>query len=178
MKHLSVWSVTVLVAACASARPSPTTLQPVDSTTPPDLLNAVLARYARGAQLLIIDDQTTACMDMSLPQWRTLMDTLTAQAREAAADCARRSATRLRLRSEALRSSIPFVLQSARTGKPSLQRPLLFFSQAGFSADGSLAVIEVDMFCGGGLCGSDDMYWFRRTPAGWDLYAAWDLGVS
>ena len=171
----------ILLAGCGSVARSPGStepLAPIDSVAPLDVLTIVLAEYSKGARLLIVDDQTSGCMDMSLPQWHSRFDTLSIAAREAAQGCTRRSETRLRIPISALRAPVPIVSQSRRRARPSIETPVLFLSRAGVSSDGSIAAIQVSMFCGGPVCSGTDLYWFRRTESGWVLHTSWTLFVS
>jgi hypothetical protein len=171
----------ILLAACGSTASSLGTtapLAPIDSVAPPDILTSVLLAYSRRTRLLIVDDHTSSCMDMSLPQWHSTFDTLSIAARVAAQDCTRRSATRLRIPISALRAPVPVVSQSSRRAKPSIETPVLFLSRAGVSSDGSIAAIEVSMYCGGSVCSATALYWFRKTESGWEFQTRWTLFVS
>lgn len=156
---------------------------PYDTRTPLELYSLVLNHYAAraGIRLLTVDDHTTThCYDFSLPQWRgTLVDTLSIEATQAAADCAARSVAPLRIPLDSLQLVTRVYRQSDRRHPaPSIDTPLIFLSQAGLSEDGTFAMMAVGMFCGGGLCGSDDIYWFRSGPERWELYAVWNVGNS
>ena len=70
-----------------------------DSASSIGIYNAVLEIYAQYPRVtrLSVEDSTSLCMDMSLPQWTDLMDTASRAMRDAAADCARRSKARVAL---------------------------------------------------------------------------------
>lgn len=154
---------------------------PADSASSVGIYNAVLEIYARYPRVTMVsvEDSTSLCMDMALPQWAGLMDTASRAMRDATADCTRRAKARVALPFGQLRASKPIALQSQpERPEASIETPVLFLSRPGISADGTRAVIDVNMYCGGPVCASDVLYWFRRTASGWEEYASWGLGES
>jgi hypothetical protein len=181
MTRFPIWLIAASISlGCAhKSQMAQAPVSVIDSLLPPTILNPVIAYYATEAKSIILDDHTSSCMDLSLPQFRgRLTDTLSIQARQAAADCHRRSETQRPVPVSTLRISVPITPQSARRGYASLKTPLVFLSQVGFSDDGTVALIDGSMYCGGGLCASNDVFWFRRSGNGWELYTTWNLSVS
>ncbi len=155
---------------------------PYDERTPAELYNLALNHFASDSEIreLTMDDRTSVCDDLDLPQWKgTKVDTLRVEARQAAADCARRTDARLRIHMDSLHVTKRVSAQSnPHHPKASIRAPMVFLSQAGLSDDGTVAMMSVGMYCGGGLCASNDIYWFRRAASGWVLYAVWNVSVS
>ena len=169
-----------LLLACApQSQNAPAAELPVDDGSPPAVYNAILARYDSGVEALIVDDYTSLCEDLSLPQNKWIADTLAVPSREAVDDCRRRAATRLRVRTTDLRARIPIFSQRTKMRpEVSIAVPLLFLSPVGFSRDSTIAAVSVGMHCGGPVCGSNDVFWLESTSSGWRVTAAWNVSVS
>jgi len=168
-----------VMAACA-ATPQAALQRQVgpDAVAPMEILHAVVARA--GSAPITVADSSSDCWDMSLPQWKgRRLDTLDVRSQEALRSCFGRSAIKVHM-PEALRAGALAVMWQSDRRHPtaSIVHPLLFISRAGLSADGRIAVIDVYTSCGGGLCASSELLWFRRAEGGWQLMTSWLLQQS
>jgi hypothetical protein len=180
--NLRAGAVVLLVQILAGCAVAPrATLQipggPND-VAPIEILDAVVARA--GNATITVDDSSSHCWDMNLPQWSgRRVDTLDVESRDALRSCYDRSATKVRM-PEALRTGALAVMWQSDRRHPaaSIVHPVLFGSRAGLSADGRIAVVDVYTFCGGPICASSELLWFHRTERGWQLVASWLLQQS